>query len=103
MSAANFAVQALLSHAIISDHKRLMMDEVCPEDFVRFASVAAAGYRNEVLASDNQFAIRAMFDESAGSDGAVTLLFGGSAIIRRVPCMFHYTNEFEDDATDGCG
>jgi hypothetical protein len=50
-----------------------------------------------------------MFDESAGSDGAVTFLFGGSAIIRRVPCMFmmmmlfHYTNEFEDDATDGCG
>ena len=71
-----------------------------------------AGLQHETLVmqrADNQFAIRAMFDESAGSDGAVTFLFGGSAIIRRVPCMFmmmmlfHYTNEFEDDATDGCG
>jgi F0F1-type ATP synthase assembly protein I len=58
---------------------------------------------------DNQFAIQAMFDAWAGSDGAVTFSFGGLAIIRRATCMFmmmtliHYANEFENDATDGCG
>jgi hypothetical protein len=35
---------------------------------------------------NNQFSIRAMFGEWAGSDVAVTFSFGGLAIIRRTPC-----------------
>jgi len=44
-----------------------------------------------------------------GPTGRLHFSFGGLAIIRRATCLFmmmmlfHYANQFEDDATDGCG
>jgi len=78
VSTANFAVQALLSHAIISHHKRLMINESALR--ILFASRPLQGQatETEVLASTISSPFEQLFDESAGSDGAVTFLFGGS-------------------------